>query len=63
MNLSFEGADLRLSYRLFDWLRFYGGGSYLFRGDPSDLKPWATQAGVELQTPWRFWNDAAELYA
>jgi hypothetical protein len=30
VNLSFEGADLKLSYRPFDWLRLYGGGAYLF---------------------------------
>lgn len=61
VNLSFEGVDLKLSYRLFDWLRLYGGGGYLFQVDPSDLKPWSTQAGVELQTPWRFWNDSTRF--
>jgi hypothetical protein len=57
INLSFEGIDLKLSYGLFDWLRLYGGGAYLFHRDPSDLKPWSTQGGLELQTPWRFWGD------
>jgi hypothetical protein len=61
INLSFEGADLKLSYRPFDWLRLYGGAAYLFNRDPSDLKPWATQAGIELQTPWRFWADSTRL--
>ena len=61
VNLSFEGVDLKLSYRLYDWLRFYGGGGYLFRVDPSDLKPWSTQAGIELQTPWRFWKDSTRF--
>jgi Protein of unknown function (DUF1207) len=63
INLSFEGVDLKLSYRLFDWLRLYAGGTYLFDRDPSDLKPWATQGGLELQTPWRFWADSARLVA
>jgi Protein of unknown function (DUF1207) len=63
INLSFEGVDLKLSYRLFDWLRLYAGGTYLFNRDPSDLKPWATQGGLELQTPWRFWADSARLVA
>lgn len=61
INLSFEGVDLKLSYRPYDWLRFYGGGAYLFDLDPSGIKPWATQAGIELQTPWRFWNDSTRL--
>jgi len=61
VNLSYEGVDLKLSYRLFNWLRLYGGGSYLFHREPSDLKPWATQAGMELQTPWKFWGDSTRL--
>lgn len=61
VNLSFEGVDLKLSYRIFDWLRLYGGGAYLFNLDPSGLKPWATQGGIELQTPWRFWGDSTRL--
>jgi Protein of unknown function (DUF1207) len=63
LNLSFEGADLKLSYRFFDWLRLYAGGTYLFDRDPSDLKPWVAQAGIELQTPWRFWADSTRLIA
>jgi Protein of unknown function (DUF1207) len=47
LNLSFEGAELKLSYRFFDWLRSYAGGTYLFDRDPSDLKPWVAQAGIE----------------
>ncbi|MGH7825994.1 MAG: DUF1207 domain-containing protein [Candidatus Binatia bacterium] len=61
VNLSFEGVDLRLSYRLFDWLRLYGGGAYMFDLDPPGIKPWATQAGIELQTPWRFWGDSTRF--
>lgn len=63
LNLSFEGADLKLSYRFFDWLRLYAGGTYLFDRDPSDLKPWVAQAGIELQSPWRFWADSTRLIA
>ena len=61
INLSFEGLDLKLSYTLLDWLRLYGGGAYLVHRDPSDLKPWSTQGGIELQTPWRFWADSARF--
>ena len=61
INLSFEGLDLKLSYALSDWLRLYGGGAYLFHRDPADLKPWSTQGGIELQTPWRFFADSARF--
>ncbi len=61
INLSFEGLDLKLSYKPFDWLRLYGGGAYLLHRDPSDLEPWSTQGGIELQTPWRFWADSARF--
>jgi hypothetical protein len=61
VNLSYEGVDLKLSYNLFDWLRLYAGGAYLFNLDPSDFKPWSTQGGIELQTPWRFWGDSTRL--
>jgi hypothetical protein len=50
-----------LSYRPFDWLRLYGSGAYLFDLDPAGIKPWATQAGIELQTPWRFWGDSTRF--
>jgi hypothetical protein len=61
VNLSFEGADLKVSHRPFDWLRVYGGGAYMFDLDPPGIKPWAIQAGVELQTPWRFWKDSTRF--
>ena len=60
VNLSFEGVNLILSYRPFHWLRLYGGGAYLFDLDPAGIKPWATQAGIELQTP-RFWGNTTRL--
>ena len=61
VNLSFEGVDLKLSHRLFDWLRLYGGGAYMFDLDRPGIKPWATQAGIELQTPSRFWGDTTRF--
>ncbi|MGH7926921.1 MAG: DUF1207 domain-containing protein [Candidatus Binatia bacterium] len=61
VNLSFEGVDLKLSYRPLEWLRLYGGGAYMFDLDPPGIQPWATQAGIELQTPWRFWNDSTRF--
>jgi hypothetical protein len=29
----------------------YGGGGYIVRSDPDNLKPWSTQMGVEVRTP------------
>jgi len=54
VNLSYEAVDVRLSYEVTDWLRLYGGGGYIVRGDPSDLEPWSTQMGVELRSPKTF---------
>lgn len=53
VNLSYEGADLRLSYGLPFGVRIYGGGGGLFHREPSDLKIWSTQYGVEFRSPWR----------
>ena len=56
VNLSYEAVDLRLSYEVTDWLRVYGGAGYIVRGDPEDLKPWSTQAGIEVRSPHTYWN-------
>jgi hypothetical protein len=53
VNLSYEGADLKLSYELPYGIRVYGGGGGLFHKEPSTLKPWSTQYGVEFRSPWR----------
>jgi hypothetical protein len=53
VNLSYEGADLRLSYELPYGVRVYGGGGGLFHTEPSELKAWSTQYGVEFRSPWR----------
>jgi uncharacterized protein DUF1207 len=48
INLSYEALDLKLSYHLFErQVRLYAGGGYLFDQDPSSLKPWSAQAGLE----------------
>jgi hypothetical protein len=54
VNLSYEAVDVRLSYEITDWLRVYGGAGYIVRGDPDDLKPWSTQMGAEIRSPWTF---------
>lgn len=53
VNLSYEGADLKLSYELPFGFRLYGGGIGLFHREPAALKPWSTQYGVEFRSPWR----------
>ena len=53
VNLSYEGIDLRLSYELPYGVRFYGGGGGLFHREPSALKIWSTQYGIEYRSPWR----------
>lgn len=53
VNLSYEGADLRLSYELPYGVRIYGGGGGLFHREPEDLKIWSTQYGIEFRSPWR----------
>jgi hypothetical protein len=56
INLSYEGLDTILSYNLPLGFRIYGGGGYLFHSDPSSLKPWITQAGLEFRSPYIWWN-------
>ncbi len=53
VNLSYEGVDLKLSYELPYGVRVYGGGGGLFHKEPSTLKIWSAQYGVEFRSPWR----------
>jgi hypothetical protein len=48
VNLSFESGELLLS---FEWnvIRVYGGGEYLFRREPSSLKPGLLHGGFEYR--------------
>lgn len=55
INLSYEGADLRLSYELPYGVRVYGGGGGIFHKEPSTIKPWSVQYGVEFRSPWRLY--------
>lgn len=48
VNLSFEFVDLILSQEMGDW-RVYGGGAYLINRQPSTLKRWEGQAGLEYR--------------
>jgi len=53
INLSYEGADLKLSYELPYGVRIYGGGGGIFHKEPSSIKPWSVQYGMEFRSPWR----------
>lgn len=53
INLSYEGVDLRLSYEFPYGVRVYGGGGGIFHKEPSTIKPWSVQYGVEFRSPWR----------
>ena len=55
-NLSYEGVDLKLSYDFGKTLRLYAGGGVIFDQDPSDLKPWSTQIGAEVRSPWTYFG-------
>ncbi len=58
INLSYEGFDTILSYNLPLGFRIYGGGGYLFDRDPTSLKPWITEAGLEFRSPHTWWNNS-----
>ena len=56
INVSYEAAEALASYDIGEEFRVYGGFSYLFDRDPSDLKPWGTQAGLEYESSGTFAN-------
>lgn len=47
INLSYEALSLLLSYEWPFGLRTYGGGAYIFRVEPSEIRPWSLQVGLE----------------
>lgn len=47
LNLSYEALDARASWDFDHGFRAYGGGGYLYRRYPSDLKPGVLQLGGE----------------
>ncbi len=52
VNLSYEGVDAKLSWEPGDVWRLYGGAGYLFHREPSSLRPWSLQWGIEFRSPW-----------
>lgn len=55
VNLSYEGIDLKFSYKFTSGLRLYAGGGYLLSPEP-ELDPLSGQLGVEYQAPSSFWG-------
>jgi Protein of unknown function (DUF1207) len=52
VNFSYEAVDARVSYEPLRWLRFYGGGGYIFRVEPKNYAPWSLALGSELRSTW-----------
>ncbi|MGD1098555.1 MAG: DUF1207 domain-containing protein [Bryobacteraceae bacterium] len=66
VNLSYEEPNLILSQEFggwAKWLRIYGGAGYLVDRDPSSLKPWTLESGLELTSPVAFIRDAVRPLA
>lgn len=59
VNLSYEAVDMLLSYEFDNTYRVYGGGGFLFHKEPSDLKPWSVQYGVEITPDMTFFDGLA----
>jgi hypothetical protein len=59
VNLSYEAVDLLLSYEFDETYRVYGGGGFLFHKEPSDLKPWSAQYGIEITPDVTFFDGLA----
>lgn len=51
VNLSYEAIDVRASWDFDGGFRAYGGGGYLYRRYPSDLKAGVLQLGGEWERP------------
>lgn len=56
VNLSYEGIDLKLSYKFRSGLRLYAGAGYLLSSEP-ELDPLSGQFGVEYEAPEAYWDN------
>lgn len=63
VNLSYEAVDVRGSWDFDGGWRAYGGGGYIYRRYPDDLKPGVLQLGGEWQSPRAYWRGAAPFAA
>ncbi len=56
VNLSYEQANLLLSYDFSSQWRVYGGAGLLFDQDPAGFDPLVAQYGAQWRSPWSFHN-------
>jgi len=54
VNLSYESADLKLSYNIDNAFRIYAGTGYIIHKEPSGIDPISAQFGVEYRSPRAF---------
>jgi hypothetical protein len=58
VNLSYESADLKLSYNIDNAFRIYAGTGYIIHKEPSGIDPFSAQFGVEYRSPWAFLSNS-----
>lgn len=63
INLSYEAINLKISYEPNALIRFYGGSDYIFYKEPSNLKPWSLQYGLELRSSKKYFHGALKPVA
>jgi hypothetical protein len=63
IDVSVEAADALISIDLWDWGRIYGGGGYFFNTKPSDIEEKTIQAGIELKSPFAFFDGRMRPFA
>ncbi|MDD5656690.1 MAG: DUF1207 domain-containing protein [Elusimicrobia bacterium] len=56
LNLSYEEVGALAGWTLFGVLRLYGGGGYLYRRFPIEMRPWRTQAGLDYAHGSAYWR-------
>jgi hypothetical protein len=54
LDLSYEEIDAKISYEMWNWLRLYGGGGFIFHRQPDTLGRGTTQWGLEVTSPTTF---------
>ena len=56
VNLSYEAADLLLSYDIGQPFRVYAGGTWRFNREPDDFGEWAVRGGMEYEAEDTMWG-------
>lgn len=63
VNLSYEGADIRLSWETPHGLCFYAGGGGIFHKESKTVGTWSAQYGAEFRSPWRYGQLPASTFS